>query len=205
VWGGLWNNPPALLELEKLLSYARPPLAPISHWLQNDRNSQNAHDTANDAMDQIQRETFDAIIRNRKHALMAEMRESKAKLDEIDKMLQQAKMQFEELTARLSELNYVEILLLTKSENGEVGQFTSARASQLIISALESCPFEGGATLAQLSLLLPIPKQHISSTLYNLKKRNMIVHSEATGLYRIAKASAESAFNVDRDLKTIPR
>jgi hypothetical protein len=57
------------------------------------------------------------------------------------------------------------------------------KVSGMIRQRLLTVP--GGLTLQQLSECLNIRKQTISATLYNMKKRDEIVHDEASGRYSI--------------------
>jgi len=135
------------------------------------------------------------------HLAMVEKREMEAFLEsqEARKQLQVSVRQTREKRAKFNECQklWLELHRLrdammraekAESEEIEIDSETGARVSAMLLQVLEQVR-EG--TVAQLVQYLAaagvdIKKAHVSATLYNLKKRGAIEHSEVTGRYRLA-------------------
>jgi hypothetical protein len=115
------------------------------------------------------------VLDKRRNELFGELHAARKKFAE-------AKDHLTSVEAKVDELMNME-MLISRDEDGSLDADAAMRLSANIrgILALN----EGGLTLAQLSDMLGVRKQHASATLYNMKRRNEVEHDEVTGVYRL--------------------
>jgi hypothetical protein len=133
------------------------------------------------AMDHI------AFLKKRENELIAEMQAAKAKFRASVRETRERRVRYREAQSQWLGIYRVREAMerIEEAEGHELDGETTDRVSAMLLHVLRNAPVEG-ATVAQLaSVLSEVKKSTISATLYNMKKRGDVEHSEVTGRYAL--------------------
>ncbi len=137
-----------------------------------------------------------ALIARQEAAAYEEQRKAGERLRAARRELRKRQLEYTEanskwytLASLKSAIEQAEAQEVSDAAIGKVDPETGIRVSRTIFRLLEHS--SEGCTLSEIADVLSphVAKPLISATLYNMKKRNEIVHNDANGKYRTAKSS----------------